>query len=143
MQKNNRFKELYISIFILFVLSVIALIVIDMAHKSRSDLPALGQVPDFNFVERNGLTFGKDNMKGKINIVNFFFTNCQGPCPIMNARVAELYKKYATTDKVRFISISVDPKQDSLAVLRKYANDFLGISRSGSRDRSGSGVTPK
>jgi protein SCO1/2 len=124
MQKNNRFKELYISIFILFVLSVISLIVIDMAHKSRSDLPALGQVPDFNFVERNGLTFGKDNMKGKINIVNFFFTNCQGPCPIMNARVAELYKKYATTDKVRFISISVDPKRDSLAVLRKYANDF-------------------
>ena len=70
MQKNNRFKELYISILILFVLSVIALIVIDMAHKSRSELPVLGQVPDFNFVERNGMAFGKDNMKGKINIVS-------------------------------------------------------------------------
>ena len=63
-------------------------------------------------------------MKRKINIVNFFFTTCKGPCPIMNARVAELYKKYSTTDKVRFVSISVDPKRDSLAVLRQYADDF-------------------
>jgi protein SCO1/2 len=42
----------------------------------------------------------------------------------MNARVADLYKKYSTTDKVRFISISVDPKRDSLVVLRQYANNF-------------------
>ena len=42
----------------------------------------------------------------------------------MNARVAELYQKYSTTDKVRFVSISVDPVRDSLAVLRKYANDY-------------------
>jgi len=124
MQKKPRIKELFISILILFILSVLALIVIDLANESRNDLPVLGNVPEFNFIERNGMTFGSESMKGKINIINFFFTTCQGPCPIMNARVAELYKKYASTDKVRFISISVDPKRDSLAVLRKYADNF-------------------
>jgi protein SCO1/2 len=124
MQKKPKIKELFISIIILLVLSVLALIVINIANKSRGDLPILGEVPEFNFVERNGMAFGSDNMTGKINIVNFFFTTCRGPCPIMNARVADLYKKYSTTDKVRFVSISVDPKRDSLAVLRKYADDF-------------------
>ena len=124
MQKDLKMKGLFFSIIMLFLLSVLALIVIDLANKSRSDLPVLGEVPVFNFVERSGVSFGDENMEGKINIVNFFFTTCKGPCPIMNARVAELYQKYSTTDKVRFVSISVDPKRDSLAVLKQYATDF-------------------
>jgi len=124
MENKPKLKGLFTSIVILFFLSVSALIVIDLANKSRSDLPTLGEGPVFNFTERSGRPFGNDNMQGKINIVNFFFTTCRGPCPIMNARVAELYKQYSTTDQVRFVSISVDPKRDSLAVLRKYADDF-------------------
>jgi protein SCO1/2 len=42
----------------------------------------------------------------------------------MNAKVAELYKKYSTTNKVRFVSISVDPERDSLTTLRKYAREY-------------------
>lgn len=124
MNNKPKLKGLFSSVLILFILSVSALIVIYLANKSRSELPVLGEVPDFQFTERSGSSFDNNNMKGIINIVNFFFTTCQGPCPIMNARVAELYQKYSTTDQVRFVSISVDPKRDSLAVLRKYAQDF-------------------
>lgn len=124
MENNFKIKGLFVSILILFLLSVSALIVIDLANTSRSDLPVLGEVPKFEFTERSGSSFGNDNMQDVINIVNFFFTTCQGPCPIMNSRVAELYKQYSTTDQVRFVSISVDPKRDSLTVLRKYADDF-------------------
>ena len=124
MDNKFRIKGFFVSIIILLFLSLSALIVIDLANESRSDLPILGEVPNFQFTERSGLSFGNENMTGVINIVNFFFTTCQGPCPIMNARVAELYKQYSTTDKVRFVSISVDPKRDSLMVLRKYADDF-------------------
>ena len=124
MKSTPGIKGLFASIVVLFLLAVLALVVIDLANQSRSDLPVFGNVPHFNFVERNGIAFGNENMKGKISIVNFFFTTCRGPCPIMNARVATLYKKYVTSDKVRFISISVDPKRDSLSVLKQYANDF-------------------
>ena len=117
-------KGLVISILVLFILCVVSLVVIDLANKSRSDLPVLGTVPEFQFTERSGSSFGNNNMQGKINIVNFFFTTCQGPCPVMNSRVSELYQKYSTTDEVRFVSISVDPKRDSLAVLQKYARDY-------------------
>jgi len=124
MDNKPKLKGLFISVLILFFLCLSALIVIDLANQSRRGLPVLGEVPDFHFIERSGSPFDNHNMKGVINIVNFFFTTCQGPCPIMNARVAELYQKYSTTDLVRFVSISVDPKRDSLAVLRKYAQDF-------------------
>jgi protein SCO1/2 len=124
MDNKPKIKGLFTSICILFVLSVSALIVIHLANKSRSDLPVLGDVPEFQFTERSGSTFGNNDMTGVINVVNFFFTTCQGPCPVMNARVAELYQKYSTTDQVRFVSISVDPKRDSLVVLRKYAQEF-------------------
>jgi protein SCO1/2 len=124
MDNKPKIKGMFTGILILFFLSVSAIIVIDLANKSRSNLPVLGEVPDFQFTERSGESFGKNNMGGTINVVNFFFTTCVGPCPIMNARVAELYQKYSTTDQVRFVSISVDPKRDSLTVLRKYAEDF-------------------
>ena len=45
----------------------------------------------------------------------------------MNSKVAELYKKYSTTELVRFVSISVDPDRDSLTVLRKYARRFGAV----------------
>ncbi len=124
MSTGIKIKSIYISIIILFFLAVSALIVIELAHRSRADLPVLGEVPAFEFTERSGTVFGKNDMKGTINIVNFFFTNCKGPCPVMNAKVAELYKKYSTTNKVRFVSISVDPERDSLSTLRKYAREY-------------------
>ena len=88
-----------------FLLALIALFVIHMANTSRLEMTTYGEMPAFEFVERDGTSFGKSNMAGKIHIVNFFFTSCKGPCPYMNSRVAELYKRYATTDRVRFVSI--------------------------------------
>ncbi|MCX6832649.1 MAG: SCO family protein [candidate division Zixibacteria bacterium] len=37
--------------------------------------------------------------------------------------MSELYQLYKFSDKVHFLSISVDPDRDSLEVLRRYAND--------------------
>jgi protein SCO1/2 len=108
----------------IFLLALIALLVIDLSNRSRIPLAEYSQVPDYKFIERSGKVFGKQDMLGKINIVNFFFTTCPGPCSLMNARVAELYRKYSTSEKVQFISITVDPQRDSLSVLQKYAERF-------------------
>jgi protein SCO1/2 len=117
-------KFFILSIAGVFLMAVIALFVIYMANQSRSDIPVLGKVPPFSFTEQSGQSFGTEEMKGKINIVNFFFTTCKGPCPIMNARVAELYKKYVTSNEVQFVSLSVDPARDSLKVLQAYAKSY-------------------
>jgi protein SCO1/2 len=41
----------------------------------------------------------------------------------MTANMAELYKLYEGSDKVHFLSVSVDPERDSLSVLQQYAKD--------------------
>jgi protein SCO1/2 len=41
----------------------------------------------------------------------------------MSAAMAQLYQQYAGSEKVRFVSVSVDPDYDSVTVLRKYAAD--------------------
>lgn len=124
---KNTISGLVSGIIAVFVLAILALVVIESANKSRYDLPDYGSIPEFRFTERSGIAYGKEDMRGKINIVNFFFTSCKGPCPFMNSQVAKLYRKYATSSHVQFISISVDPQRDSLSVLQQYARDF-GVS---------------
>jgi protein SCO1/2 len=121
MISNIKVKIAYVTFVGFFLLAVCALVVIYLANQSRADLRVFGTVPAFEFTERSGAVFGSKQMKGKINIVNFFFASCKGPCPVMNRRVAELYQKYATSREVRFVSISVDPDYDSLSVLTEYA----------------------
>jgi len=95
--------------------------VIHFAEQSKDEIPVYGQVTDFALTERSGQPFRTDDMKGKITVANFFFTTCPGPCPRMNAKVAGLYRGFASSDKVEFVSISVDPDKDSLEALRAYS----------------------
>lgn len=105
----------------LFIFSLFALFVVDFAEQSRDEIPIYDQVPPFSFMESRGEKFELQNLKGKINIVDFFFTTCRGPCPLMSKEMEKLYHYYRSTDKVQFVSISVDPKRDSLSVLKAYA----------------------
>ncbi len=99
-------------------------LVISQASKSRTDLPILWQVPEFEFTERSSQPFGLDDMKGKISVVDFIFTNCQSICPTMSGEMAGLYEYYSESDLVQFVSISVDPARDTLETLNAYAESF-------------------
>jgi protein SCO1/2 len=109
---------------ILFIFSLFALLVVEFAEESRNQIPVYDQVPDFTFMESRGQQFGLQDLKGKLSIIDFFFTTCRGPCPLMSKEMEKLYNYYLTTDKVQFVSISVDPKRDSLSVLRAYAERY-------------------
>lgn len=107
---------------IVLILGITATYVVIEAQSSRSqDLPVLGTMPPFELVERSGLKFNSEELNGKISVFDFFFTRCQGPCPVMSGNMSELYKAFAGSDKVQFVSISVDPTHDSISVLKDYA----------------------
>jgi len=101
--------------------AVLVTIVIFKAGSSQEKLPVLGNITGFELTERSGGSFTKNDMLGKINVVNFFFTSCQGPCPIMAGNMSILYKAFETIDRVQLVSISVDPATDSLPLLKEYA----------------------
>ena len=107
----------------LIILTIMALLVINQADHSRSVLPLLGTVPGFEFTERSGTPFGSENMKGKINVVDFMFSNCKTKCPVMVVNMGDLYEYYKGIDRVQIVSISVDPARDTLETLKAYADE--------------------
>jgi protein SCO1/2 len=106
---------------VLLVIALSGAYAIHLSNRSRLALPVLGQVPEFAFVERSGQPFGRHDLEGKISVVDFIFTRCPGPCPIMADRMSRLYRLFARHPEVQFVSITVDPEYDSLPVLREYA----------------------
>jgi protein SCO1/2 len=72
------------------------------------------------------------DQRGKIIVLDFFFTSCGSICPRLTHNMAKLQqsfikggdtrKKRVDTTIVQFMSLSVDPIRDSVPVLREYAN---------------------
>jgi protein SCO1/2 len=73
-----------------------------------------------------------DQLKGKVLVVDFFFTHCGSICPILTRNVRRLQDglklkddmKMIDTTFVHFLSLSVDPVRDSVPVLKKYADRY-------------------
>ena len=76
---------------------------------------------NFNFINQNGEFFSDNHLKGKITVLDFFFTNCPGPCPIMTYNMKSLYDDFSNSEEVQFVAITVDPKNDNIEVLKNYA----------------------
>ena len=117
-------RMLILSVAAMFVLGTLAVLIVSQANRSREEIPVWGQLHDFSFTNAvDEQPFGYQQMLGKINVVDFIFTNCPGACPIMAVNMEDLYESYKGTDKVQFVSVSVDPGRDSVEALRQYAED--------------------
>jgi len=67
-----------------------------------------------------------ETLKGKILILNFFFTSCTTICPVLSKNMKLLNKAFLKNDSsIQFLSISVDPTTDSVLRLREYADKML------------------
>jgi len=115
---------LYLLVFIVFM-GIGASWVIEKANASH-EIPIVKKVPNFNFTNQNGDIFSHNQLKNKITVLDFFFTNCPGPCPIMTYNMKSLYNDFSSSDDVQFVSITVDPENDNIKVLKNYA-DINGI----------------
>jgi protein SCO1/2 len=83
-------------------------------------------VKDIAFTNQLGKKVTLDSLKGKILVINFFFTRCPSICPGLAVSMRKLQQSFTNSRDsiVQFISISVDPERDSVQELRKFANRF-------------------
>jgi len=92
-----------------------------------SPLPVMSQLPDFSLIDMNGQHFGLKELSETATVVDFVFTRCMGPCPMMALEMGKIQAKFADSPKIRFVSISVDPAYDKPAVLSEYATSVGAI----------------
>ena len=83
------------------------------------------QVKNMHFTNQHNQQVTLDDLEGKIIVLDFFFTRCPTICPELTRAMKKLQNSFPDNDSiVQFISVTVDPKHDSVAQLRKYAEKF-------------------
>jgi len=89
-------------------------------------------LPDVTLVDQNGHSLSLSSLKGKPVLIDFIYTSCSGPCPMLTSKFALIAKllRYELGTKVTLVSITVDPEHDHPAQLLDYAHSH-GASREG------------
>lgn len=83
------------------------------------------KVKNITFTNQLGDTVSLDDIKGKVIVIDFFFTRCPTICPRLARSMKKLQHSFLKNpDIVQFISISVDPEHDSILQLRQFADRF-------------------
>ena len=133
-----------IRIFQTFLLSITILFV--SCNSGNKKLPILGErepvekivngktvidtiyktIPDFNFMNQDSVMISNQTLQNSIYVADFFFTSCPSICPIMSKNMLDVYNKYKGNEEVKFLSHTIDPKHDTIPVLKKYASK-LGV----------------
>lgn len=83
-------------------------------------------IPDFSFIDQYQDTVTQQTVEGKIYIADFFFTSCPTICPVMKKQMLKVYKEIKDDPEIMILSHSIDPRHDTPAVLKKYAEE-LGV----------------
>lgn len=94
-----------------------------IAENDDDYVPAEKELTEFEFVDQLAKPFGTTELKGKVWLGSFFFSDCPSICPQQNAEIAKLHKRFMDED-VMIVNITVTPDKDPPHKLWKYANRF-------------------
>lgn len=90
----------------------------------KKRMPPISRVQPFSFINQDGQRVTNENIKGKVAIVNFFFTTCTSVCPRMNNNLKPAYEAFKNNPDVLLLSFTSDPLRDSTLVLKHYADSM-------------------
>ncbi len=115
------------------VISLLSFILMSCQGKQQ-DLPFIGdrqeldgtvtkhEIRPYNLTNHLGEPVNNATYKGKIQVVDFFFTSCPSICPKVAAQMKRIQDHVQGDDDVILLSHTIDPKRDSVSILNQYAN---------------------
>ena len=95
------------------------LLLLSACSRGRGEM-----MPAFALVDQAGAVVKSESLRGRVVVVSFVFTTCAEACPLITAQLARTQTRVRTEkldDRVRFVSITLDPATDRPEVLRRYA----------------------
>ena len=133
------------SLFFITILSLFLLLSCDQEEsnggRDNTGLPYIGQhdvvyqstdeykagdtifhtVPSFKYLTQDSTFLSSEEIKDKVWIAKFFFTHCPTICPPMTSAMKEVNSELSEhSDKIVFLSFSIDPDRDTPKRLRTY-----------------------
>ncbi len=123
-------RRLLAAVAAFFLLSLGALVALTLREQARRDDPArpddtvLGlSIPPFSAVDQSGKPLSREDLNGRVTVMNFIFTHCVLVCPAMTDTLSKVVERLEGTS-AQFISLSVDPEHDTPERLKLFAAQY-------------------
>jgi len=102
------------------LLVLAGLLAVGCSKRSAEDVPVLGQLPEFSLVDQDQQAFSRESMEGSLWVSAFVFTHCRSTCPRLTAHMKGLQSRVSDVPSAHFLSVSVDPRNDTPEVIKAY-----------------------
>ena len=97
--------------------------------KDDNKLVNIGPAPKFELLNQDNKKITNETYKGKVYVLEFFFTTCPSICPKMNVSMLEIENNFFGNPNFGIVSITIDPSNDTPEVLKAHAK-LLGVKSS-------------
>jgi len=102
---------------------------VGVKSSKEAKLLTIGPAPKFELTNQDNVKVSNETYKGKVYVLEFFFTTCPSICPKMNMSMLEIEKTFFGNPNFGIVSITIDPKHDTPEVLKDHAK-LLGVKSS-------------
>jgi protein SCO1/2 len=98
-------------------------------NRESDNLIKIGPAPKFELLNQDNIKISNETYKGKVYVLEFFFTTCPSICPKMNQSMLLIEKKFFGNPNFGIVSITIDPGHDTPSVLKSHS-ELLGVKSS-------------
>ncbi|WP_214825112.1 SCO family protein [Exiguobacterium sp. s28] len=105
---------------------LISLMVVLAACGNEIEDPLNWEIESFNYMNQNEEMVSLDDLKGKVWMADFVFTNCETVCPPMTYNMTKLNEALVEegVEDVQFVSFSVDPTVDTPDKIKEFMANY-------------------
>jgi protein SCO1 len=112
----------------MFALALLTTLCADPGPNA-SRLAVIRTMSDFKLTTQADKPLRREDLRGKVVLVSFVFTTCGGSCPATTHRMSQVARTLVDSgllndDRVRLLSITLDPTRDTPEALRKYMKAY-------------------
>lgn len=100
-----------------------------ISSKQSQDISSISFLSNFNqlnLIDHHGIPFEPSKLQGRVVLFNFIYTGCHSTCPIQTRALSQVLKQLPADvrSQVNFVSVSIDPKQDSPEKMMAFARSL-------------------
>jgi protein SCO1/2 len=102
---------------------------VETTAATDGKLVKIGPAPKFELVNQDNVKITNETYKGKVYVLEFFFSTCPSICPKMNQSMLLIEKKFFGNPNFGIAAITIDPANDTPQVLKEHA-ELIGVTSS-------------
>ena len=124
MKTVQRYFSIIVGLFFIGIFCAVGSVYFFRPQPPMRTLLELDTLKSLQFVGASHNVIKDFQLEGKLNVINFFFTRCAGPCPLMSRELGKLQSEFGAEKRFQILSATLDPGHDTPAVLREYASKY-------------------